>query len=536
MNLSPAQAGGQSFSGGQFSAARQSIIPDDAYWLGTCIDNDEFGNAITRRGSAILGAQVGTTSPIQGMTTFYLTPGDASQCTIACSNGLLYYWKQSNSTWNALPASGTAWTQQTGNDKHVHFAQVGGKLFVANGVNNLHSIDWAGAGASEAGATNVDPPAAPTWICNHTNRLVATATGTVANRIYFSQFGNGSVGQWNRTLWSLEVGSNSFDITGMLPWSNFDLFVMKDDSLWVVGCNPTYAVLDFTVQPLHRNIGCPAPRTACQVGTDILLLTRLGVLKIDRSMATASTTEIQEPISKPIQDLINRINWSAVKDNAFAFYFNNRYFLNVPLDQDTTALTTIVYNTVTKKWMGSWGKGMDMHCASVNDGLSPSRLRFGRFDGKVYEWLDYVKQVDEVVATYQDNGVSYGSSVETRAYDFSEPDSYKDLSTLKLEFLPTLSGATPQVDGLVTVGVRLDSAGAISVAQNFNPLAIQSTLPINLPFYLPIPGIKPKKVDISFLPPCLEASAVVSVPSGRLCLRKAIFSAYVGSIGVEVCS
>ena len=179
-------------------------------------------------------------------------------------------------------------------------------------------------------------------------------------------------------------------------------------------------------------------------------------------MSTDATTKIDTPISKPIQDIINRINWSQVKDNASAFFFNNRYFLNVPLDADTTNVTTIVYNTVTDKWMGSWGKGMDMHCCAIQDSQTPSRMRFGRFDGNVYEWLDYILQANEVASTYQDNAVPYGSSLTTRAYDFGDPDSYKDLATLKLEFLPSLSSTSPPVDGLVDVGIRLDGAGAIN--------------------------------------------------------------------------
>ena len=45
--------GNNSFVGGQVSASRANLIPENAYAEGKNIDLDEFGNAVTRRGTSL---------------------------------------------------------------------------------------------------------------------------------------------------------------------------------------------------------------------------------------------------------------------------------------------------------------------------------------------------------------------------------------------------------------------------------------------------------------------------------------------------
>lgn len=46
--------GNNSFVGGQVSASRANLIPENAFAEGKNIDLDEFGNAVTRREQALL--------------------------------------------------------------------------------------------------------------------------------------------------------------------------------------------------------------------------------------------------------------------------------------------------------------------------------------------------------------------------------------------------------------------------------------------------------------------------------------------------
>jgi hypothetical protein len=56
-----------------------------------------------------------------------------------------------------------------------------------------------------------------------------------------------------------------------------------------------------------------------------------------------------DPISAPIDDVIQRINRNYAS-NAVATYWNNRYYLAVPLDDSTVNNTVLVYNFILKQW------------------------------------------------------------------------------------------------------------------------------------------------------------------------------------------
>jgi hypothetical protein len=58
---------------------------------------------------------------------------------------------------------------------------------------------------------------------------------------------------------------------------------------------------------------------------------------------------IAEPLSAPISDVIARINFNAV-DKAIATYWENRYYLAVPLDNSTVNNAILVYNFLNKAW------------------------------------------------------------------------------------------------------------------------------------------------------------------------------------------
>jgi len=55
------------------------------------------------------------------------------------------------------------------------------------------------------------------------------------------------------------------------------------------------------------------------------------------------------PLSAPIDDIIAKINVNAVS-NSVAVYFNNRYYLAVPINGSTTNNCVLVYNFINKNW------------------------------------------------------------------------------------------------------------------------------------------------------------------------------------------
>jgi hypothetical protein len=90
-----------------------------------------------------------------------------------------------------------------------------------------------------------------------------------------------------------------------------------------------------------------------------------------------------EPFSRPIQKLINRINWNSASISVAA-YHNNRYYLAVPLDGSTENNAILVYDFLRKAWWGHWEGDLvsvrDFFIAKYN---GTNRLFFTSDDGYI---------------------------------------------------------------------------------------------------------------------------------------------------------
>ena len=112
--------GNNSFVGGQVSAPRANLVPQDAYAEGKNIDLDEFGNAVTRRGTSL---EVG-----------YLVWEDVN-----------VNWESENTPWEGLTAPITS----------LGYFDTGSKEYiaVADGANYLKCVTEDGSFTSLTGAT-----------------------------------------------------------------------------------------------------------------------------------------------------------------------------------------------------------------------------------------------------------------------------------------------------------------------------------------------------------------------------------------------
>jgi hypothetical protein len=141
----------------------------------------------------------------------------------------------------------------------------------------------------------------------------------------------------------IEPGSGDGEpVTGIFSWVDFNLIVFKRRSIWIVNCNPTLAVSDFTVQPIHKSIGVRAYRTAAQVGSDVFVLTTDGVRSIRRTIAVTSQQDVGPSISAPVDDIIRRINpstltWRMLSHGTIVTSFSCR---SIPLPTQITHWST----------------------------------------------------------------------------------------------------------------------------------------------------------------------------------------------------
>ena len=132
------------------------------------------------------------------------------------------------------------------------------------------------------------------------------------------------------------------------------LFSFTEDALLIFNRNsifkyqPTTSLNSMVKTQITDEVGLVARDSVIQVGNNILFLS-------DNGVYGASFQDLYNlrgndaPLSQPIQATIDRINrehWH----KSVATYFDNRYFLAVPLDNSTELNALIIYNFLNKTW------------------------------------------------------------------------------------------------------------------------------------------------------------------------------------------
>jgi hypothetical protein len=141
------------------------------------------------------------------------------------------------------------------------------------------------------------------------------------------------------------AGMADFNV-GMLSFSDDKLIVFNRNSIHQVTGQGKVETL--SNQLLTDEVGLVAKNTIAQVGNQILFLSDNGVYGltfIDRYNLRG--TEL--PLSESIQKTIDRINKNAA-DKAVAVYFDNRYYIAVPVDGSPFNNAILIYNFLNKSW------------------------------------------------------------------------------------------------------------------------------------------------------------------------------------------
>jgi hypothetical protein len=165
-------------------------------------------------------------------------------------------------------------------------------------------------------------------------------------------------------LFTINDGSND-SIVAITPWTLNEFVIFMRNSIFYasagVGANAlgdAAQEADSYIKSLATDIGCIAKGSIVQAGGGIIFLSDNGVYMLNPAGAgngAANTPEgmrlltLAEPLSAPINDVISRINYNAVS-SAVATYWENRYYLSVPLDSSTRNNVTLVYNFINKAW------------------------------------------------------------------------------------------------------------------------------------------------------------------------------------------
>ena len=141
------------------------------------------------------------------------------------------------------------------------------------------------------------------------------------------------------------AGESDF-IVGFHSFSDDKLVVFNRNSIHIVANS-----LDLgssISQVITNEVGCLARDSIQQIGNNMIFLSDNGVYGLD-FVDLYNLRGQDVPLSASIQGTIDRINQNYA-DKAVSVYFNNRYYLAVPLDNSTTNNALLIYNFLNKQW------------------------------------------------------------------------------------------------------------------------------------------------------------------------------------------
>lgn len=219
-------------------------------------------------------------------------------------------------------------------------------------------------------------------------------------------------------------------VVGMQPFYDDALMVLNRNSLHlVVGTQGSLG--DTVLKELTREVGCLARKSVISQGNAVFFLSDNGVYGVE-FIEGYNLRGIQEPLSKPIQPIIDRIN-KGLADKAVGIFFNNRYYLALPLDSMAGAddaagnNSVIIFNVLNKAWesVDTFGNTsfniLNFHVAqaeSRNDLYAVSEF------GGVHKMESREIPVDKISIDPLGGSTEYNvdSILQTRSYDFSTQD------------------------------------------------------------------------------------------------------------------
>jgi hypothetical protein len=158
-------------------------------------------------------------------------------------------------------------------------------------------------------------------------------------------------------------GSNDY-IVAIHPWREGAVLIFMRHSIWLAEVNQipstdgTAFAIDTPVTQLTlltQEVGCVGRRTIQTAGNFVYFLADNGVHRLDTQLDLKLQGNTL-PLSDPIADQLENLNYE-LADSAVGLYFDNRYFLSVPIDgalgpgQEADGNNTLfIYSALNQQW------------------------------------------------------------------------------------------------------------------------------------------------------------------------------------------
>jgi hypothetical protein len=432
-------------SGGQNNRIHGSNIGDNQ---ATVLYNVDIGTPFqtSKRPGLGLIQDIGNNA---GTGLFGFEPDGGTNVLLVTEGSNLSSWPGSGSFTNRY-ASFTSGLQTT----MIKTGEQGNNdvVLVSNGTDNVQRMTQ-GFVFADLGDTNTSPPKT-TVMTSFRNRVWTLKSNLLS---YSSAFPSDYSTAFDRTTnaFRMPVGTER----AVIGIRDAGLIVMGNDQVWGINPSSTPAATDLPEKIL--DIGCAAGKTAVQVGDDIYFLAYDGVRGVFRTQQDKLQQGASYPLSYVLKDEVASLSWGYITKSC-AVYFDNKYFISVPVDGSTYCNEVWAYYPASQGWMiitgwnvAAWSK------MKVN---GEERLyAVDSTDGKVYRaW-----------SGYDDNGTAINYQEEGRKEDMGQPLVTKTGGVYKLRALS--SG-----NYTVSVYVSIDDAD-YTLLGTMSLSAGGLTLPFTLP-------------------------------------------------------
>jgi len=439
------------------------------------------GVATVRKGTECLtpvGLLTGNT--IYGSCT-YTNSNGTEFIVLVCGDGLYTFNTDTEapSSYKTFPAGETI---TAADEVDVYQAQGSGNVYITRGFGKT-TLRWDGSAGSltiPGVGTHHNYPNSRHAIYYGNRHIVQTDGNTFQVSHYLRD------NAWTALdMFSINDGGND-RLISITPWTLNEFVVFMRNSIFYANVGVgSYNAGDAANEPdsyvksLATDIGCIAHKSVVQAGGGVIFLSDNGVYIANPAGAGAGGTNgntpegmrlltLTEPLSSPISDIIERINYNHV-NKAVGVYFENRYYLAVPLDTSTVNNAILVYNFINKAWesVDFYQSGFDIKNFHVAKNGNRRRLfaidqNEGVFLMEQLDWDEYgiatgTPMLDDPTFALDTPGATLSSStfvphsitaiLKTRAYAF-DTNREKRFSSVQIDTsMPT--GGNMDIDLVV---------------------------------------------------------------------------------------
>lgn len=191
------------------------------------------------------------------------------------------------------------------------------------------------------------------------------------------------------------------------------LIVFKENSIYQLYFNESNG---FVVERISSSYGAVCHGAIASVENDCYFLTDKGVYVLGNEPNFYAAIRTNE-LSSRVKSLLQRIN-PAQYARCRAYYYDDRYFLSVPLDQNTTCNALVVYDRRFYAW-AYWDniRANDMLAFKDRDGDGKTHFYFTEYDA--------ASMCEFTPNTYNDKGQPIEAVFITRAFEGKAVDREK---------------------------------------------------------------------------------------------------------------